>query len=629
MNAASTATTSHVDTLREQIERFPHAPGVYLMKDASGTIVYVGKAKNLRNRVRQYFSHSGDPRYHIRLGLLSVVAVDFLATHTEKEALILENTLIKKHHPRFNIALRDDKNHIHLRLDPQQHYPRLTIVRRPGKDKAHYFGPYASSQAVRETLRVLARAFPLRSCTDAVMNSRSRPCLYHEIGQCVAPCVPGHTTEAEYRELVEQVALHLRGRSDDIVKTLKTQIREASDDLRFEEAARLYRRLQAVEETTGKQRVTSVKQRDQDIFGYYRAGDTVQMQTLNVRSGQLVGGQAYTFNEQLEPDIEYLMSSFVNQYYADNPYIPREVLLPCALPDADSLAELLSEKKERQVVLEVPQRGDKYHMVQLAMKNAELSYQKELDADAEMQRALEELQKKLHLRHLPRRIECFDISNISGNQSVGSMVTFQNGEPDKQRYRRFRIQTLEGPNDFGMMLEVLRRRYRRALEEDDFPDLLMVDGGKGQLQMAVRALDELGIADLDVVGIAKSRLKVDESSGKRHHSDERLFRPGRKNAVTFLPNSPALHVLVRVRDEAHRFAITYHKNLRSKQTLRSELENIPGIGAGRRTQLLRHFGSLKQIREASLPELQSVPGLPERVAQAIYEYFHTHAISTV
>ncbi len=253
-----------------------------------------------------------------------------------------------------------------------------------------------------------------------------------------------------------------------------------------------------------------------------------------------MGGRAYTLPQQLEPDIAYLMSSFVNQYYADNPHIPREVLLPCILDDADSLAELLSEKKERQVVLEVPQRGDKYHLVQLAMKNAELSYQKELDADAQMQQALDDLQKKLHLNQLPRRIECFDISNISGNQSVGSMVAFQDGEPDKQRYRRYRIQTLEGPNDFGMMLEVLRRRYRRALEENDFPDLLMVDGGKGQLQMAVRVLEELGITDLDVVGIAKSRLKVDQASGKRHRSDERLFRPGRKNAVTFLPNSPAL-----------------------------------------------------------------------------------------
>ncbi len=612
------------DALREQIERFPHAPGVYLMKDAGDTIVYVGKAKNLRNRVKQYFSQSGDPRYHIRVGMLSVVAVDFLVTHTEKEALILENTLIKKHRPRFNIALRDDKNHIHLRLDPKQTYPRLTIVRRPGKDKAHYFGPYASSQGVRETLRVLARAFPIRSCTDAVMNSRSRPCLYHEIGQCVAPCVPGHTTEEDYQELVEQVVLHLRGRSDDIVKRLKAQIHQASDELRFEDAARLHRRLQAVEETTGKQRVTTVKNRDQDIFGYYRASDTVQIQTLNVRSGQLVGGRAYTFTQQLEPDIAALMSSFVNQYYADNPHIPREVLLPCALDDADSMAELLSEKKERQVVLEVPQRGDKYHLVQLAMKNAELSYQKELDADAQMQQALDDLQKKLHLTQVPRRIECFDISNISGNQSVGSMVAFQDGEPDKQRYRRYRIQTLEGPNDFGMMLEVLRRRYRRALEEDDFPDLLIVDGGKGQLQMAVRVLEELGITDLDVAGIAKSRLKVDQGNGKRHRSDERLFRPGRKNPVTFLPNSPALHILQRVRDEAHRFAITYHKNLRSKQALRSELEDIPGVGAGRRTQLLRHFGSLKQIREASLPELQSVPGLPDRIAKAVYDHFHIH-----
>jgi excinuclease ABC subunit C len=607
--------------LREQIDRFPHAPGVYLMKDASDTIVYVGKAKNLRNRVRQYFSQSGDPRYHIRLGMLSVVAIDFLVTNTEKEALILENTLIKKHRPRFNIALRDDKNHIHLRLDPQQHYPRLTIVRRPGKDKAYYFGPYASSQAVKETLRTLSRAFPIRSCTDAVFNSRTRPCLYHEIDQCVAPCVPGYTTVEAYQELVEQVALHLRGRSDEIVKTLKAQMHDASEALRFEDAARLYKRLQAVEETTGKQRVTSVKQRDQDIFGYFRAGDTVQIQTLNVRSGQLVGGKAYGFDQQLLPEA-VLLSSFISQYYEDNPYIPREVLLPCELEDADLLAELLSDKKGRQVSLEVPQRGDKYHLVQLAVKNAELSYQKDHDESEQQQRALQEIQYKLRLQELPRRIECFDISNISGTLAVGSMVCFQDGQPDKQRYRRYRIQTLDGPNDFGMMLEVLRRRYRRALEENDLPELLMVDGGKGQLQMAVRALDELGITDLDVVGIAKSRLKVDRNGGTRKRSEERFFRPRRKNPVTFLSNSPALFLLQRVRDEAHRFAITYHKQLRSKQTLRSELDAIPGVGANRRSQLLRHFGSLKHVREASLADLTAVPGLPERIAQAVYDHLH-------
>jgi excinuclease ABC subunit C len=610
--------------LREQIERFPRTPGVYLMQDAKRQIVYVGKAKNLRNRVRQYFSQSGDPRYHIRLGLSSVVAIDFLVTNTEKEALILENTLIKKHRPRFNISLRDDKNHIHLRLDPQQKYPRLTVVRRPGQDKALYFGPYASSQAVKETLRVLYRAFPIRSCTDAVFNSRTRPCLYYEIGQCVAPCVPGYTTEAAYNELVQQMAQHLRGRSDDIVKALKDQIDTASDELRFEDAARLYKRLQAVEETMGKQRVTSVKQRDQDIFGYYREGDTVQLQTLNVRNGQLVGGRAYTFAQQLAAD-EEVLSSFINQYYADNPYIPREVLLPCALEDADSLAELLSEQKGRQVSLEVPQKGDKYHLVQLAMKNAELSYRKDQDADSQQRRALEELQSKLHLRDLPRRIECFDISNISGTLAVGSMVCFQDGQPDKQRYRRYRIQTLDGPNDYGMMLEVLRRRYRRALEEGDFPDLLLVDGGKGQLQMALRVLDELGITDLEVAGIAKSRLKADVQTGKRQRSDEKLYRPQRKNAITFLANSPALFVLQRVRDEAHRFAITYHKLLRHKHILHSELDDIPGVGTHRKTQLLRHFGSLKQVRDASLAELTAV--LPERVARAVYDYFHTAPVA--
>ncbi|MEE8302402.1 MAG: excinuclease ABC subunit UvrC, partial [Candidatus Tectomicrobia bacterium] len=607
--------------LREQIDRFPRTPGVYLMQDAKGTIVYVGKAKNLRNRVRQYYSQSGDPRYHIRLGLPTVMTIDFIVTNTEKEALILENTLIKKHRPRFNISLRDDKSHVHLRLDPKQAYPRLTVIRRPGKDKALYFGPYASSQAVRETLRILYRAFPVRSCTDAVFNSRTRPCLYYQIGQCVAPCVPGYTTEEAYQELVQQIILHLRGRSDDIIKTLKAQIAQASEDLRFEDAARLYKRLQAVQETVGKQRVTAMKQRDQDIFGYYRAADTVQIQTLNVRSGQLVGGRPYTFTRQLGSEADVL-SSFIFQYYADNPYIPREVLLPCQLEDATALSELLTEKKGRQVLIEVPQKGDKHHLVQLAMKNAALAYQKEHDADEQQRRTLDELQSRLHLCDLPQRIECFDISNISGTLAVGSMVCFQDGQPNKQRYRRYRIKTLDGPNDFGMMLEVLRRRYRRALEEHDLPDLLLVDGGKGQLQMALRALEELGITDLEVAGIAKSRLKADAKTGVRQRSDERLYRPHRKNAVTFSANSPALFLLQRIRDEAHRFAITYHKTLRRKQALHSELDDIPGVGAQRKTQLLRYFGSLKQVRSASLTELTAVPSLPERIAQAVYIHFH-------
>lgn len=608
--------------VRELIERFPRAPGVYLMKNAEGKIVYVGKAKDLRARVRQYYSQSGDPRFHIRLALPAVVDIDFLVTHTEKEALILENTLIKKHKPRFNINLRDDKNHVHLRLDPQETYPRLTVVRRPGKDKATYFGPYASSQAVRETLRTLYRAFPIRSCTDAVFNSRSRPCLYYEIGQCVAPCVEGYTNEEEYAALVRQVVLHLQGKSDELIKALKADIAQASEDLRFEEAGRLYHRLQAVEETVGKQHVTSVKQRDQDIFGYYRAGDTVQLQTLNVRNGQLVGGKAYTFTRQMAPD-EDVLSSFINQYYAENPYIPREILLPCALDDAAALEELLSETKGRQVSVLVPQKGDKTQLVQLAMKNAAMSYEKARDEDDQAARALEELQQALHLRTLPRRIECFDISNISGTQSVGSQVCFQDGQPDKERYRRYRIQTLDGPNDFGMMLEVLRRRYKRALEDNDFPDLLMVDGGKGQLNMALRALEELGIHELEVVGIAKSRLKVDADSGQRRHSDERFFRPNRKNPVIFPVNSPALFLLQRVRDEAHRFAVTYHKTLRSKERLRSALEDIPGVGARRKTLLLKHFGSLKQVREASLADLEAVPGLPQQVAKRVYEALQT------
>jgi len=432
----------------------------------------------------------------------------------------------------------------------------------------------------------------------------------------VAPCVPGYTTREAYDALVRQVVLHLQGRSDELVKTLKAEIALASDALRFEDAARLYKRLQAVQETIGKQHMTSLKQRDEDIFGYYRAGDTVQIQTLNVRNGQLVGGRSYTFPRQLAPETE-VVSSFINQYYADNPYIPREVLVPCALEDADSLAELLSEKKGRQVAVMMPQKGDKHHLVQLAMKNAELSYQKERDADEQQQRALEELQGKLHLHTLPHRIECFDISNISGTLAVGSMVCFQDGQPDKQRYRRYRIQTLTGPNDYGMMLEVLRRRYRRAIEEHDFPDLLMVDGGKGQLNMALRALDELGITDLEVVGIAKSRLQVDQATGARRHSDEKFYRPRRKNAVLFPVNSPALFLLQRVRDEAHRFAITYHRAKRGKAATASVLDDVPGLGPARRQTLLKHFGSVRKLSAASVEEIAAVPGIGPKLAATV------------
>jgi excinuclease ABC subunit C len=604
--------------LETKLAQMPTQPGVYLMKNDEGTILYVGKAKNLRSRVRSYFRKSGDGRFRMQFLIPNVEDIEFLVTDTEKEALILENTLIKQHKPRFNVNLRDDKSYVHLRLDPRNKYPRLTVVRRPGRDGALYFGPYASSYSVRETLRTLSRIFPLRLCTDHVFNSRTRPCLYHQIHRCSAPCVPGHVSDAEYRALVEQTALFLKGRDEDLAKMLHAQMREASGALRFEEAGRIYRRIGAIERTVERQKVTSGQERDQDVFGFFREADSVEIQRLTIRGGKLLGGKSDLFSGQLSPDAD-ILESYINQYYAEGQDIPEELLLPFTIEGREGLADLLSERRGRRVSVLVPERGEKRALVAMAEKNAELSFQARKERERSQQSTLEQLQQRLHLRNFPRRIECFDMSNIQGTNPVGSMVVFTDGEPDKARYRKFQVKTVEGPDDFASMYEVLSRRYTRALEEDDLPDLIMVDGGKGQLNIAQSVLWELGIEAPDLISIAKSRLKPVRGSGEKHRTDERFFIPGRKNPVILPPNSPALFLLQRVRDEAHRFAVTYHKNRRAKAAVHSALDDIPGVGPKRKSALLRHFGSVKAIAEASPERVQEVAVVSRDLAELILQ----------
>jgi excinuclease ABC subunit C len=604
--------------LETKLAQMPTQPGVYLMKNDEGTILYVGKAKNLRSRVRSYFRKSGDGRFRMQFLIPNVEDIEFLVTDTEKEALILENTLIKQHKPRFNVNLRDDKSYVHLRLDPRNKYPRLTVVRRPGRDGALYFGPYASSYSVRETLRTLSRIFPLRLCTDHVFNSRTRPCLYHQIHRCSAPCVPGHVSDEEYRALVEQTALFLKGRDEDLAKMLHAQMREASGALRFEEAGRIYRRIGAIERTVERQKVTSGQERDQDVFGFFREADNVEIQRLTIRGGKLLGGKSDLFSGQLSPDADTL-ESYINQYYAEGQDIPEELLLPFTIEGREGLADLLSERRGRRVGVLVPERGEKRALVAMAEKNAELSFQARKERERSQQSTLEQLQQRLHLRNFPRRIECFDMSNIQGTNPVGSMVVFTDGEPDKARYRKFQVKTVEGPDDFASMYEVLSRRYTRALEEDDLPDLIMVDGGKGQLNIAQSVLWELGIEAPDLISIAKSRLKPVRGSGEKHRTDERFFIPGRKNPVILPPNSPALFLLQRVRDEAHRFAVTYHKNRRAKAAVHSALDDIPGVGPKRKSALLRHFGSVKAIAEASPETIQEVAVVSRDLAELILQ----------
>jgi excinuclease ABC subunit C len=604
--------------LETKLAQMPTQPGVYLMKNDEGTILYVGKAKNLRSRVRSYFRKSGDGRFRMQFLIPNVEDIEFLVTDTEKEALILENTLIKQHKPRFNVNLRDDKSYVHLRLDPRNKYPRLTVVRRPGRDGALYFGPYASSYSVRETLRTLSRIFPLRLCTDHVFNSRTRPCLYHQIHRCSAPCVPGHVSDEEYRALVEQTALFLKGRDEDLAKMLHAQMREASGALRFEEAGRIYRRIGAIERTVERQKVTSGQERDQDVFGFFREADSVEIQRLTIRGGKLLGGKSDLFSGQLSPDAD-ILESYINQYYAEGQDIPEELLLPFTIEGREGLADLLSERRGRRVSVLVPERGEKRALVAMAEKNAELSFQARKERERSQQSTLEQLQQRLHLRNFPRRIECFDMSNIQGTNPVGSMVVFTDGEPDKARYRKFQVKTVEGPDDFASMYEVLSRRYTRALEEDDLPDLIMVDGGKGQLNIAQSVLWELGIEAPDLISIAKSRLKPVRGSGEKHRTDERFFIPGRKNPVILPPNSPALFLLQRVRDEAHRFAVTYHKNRRAKAAVHSALDDIPGVGPKRKSALLRHFGSVKAIAEASPERVQEVAVVSRDLAELILQ----------
>ncbi len=598
----------------EKLGLLPTTPGVYLFKDTKGTIIYVGKAKNLRARVRQY-ARGGDGRAQIRFLLAQLADVEVLMTSSEKEALLLENTLIKQHWPRYNIRLKDDKSYWHVKVTTHEPWPRIFLTRRILKDGSKYLGPFHSSTAVQETVELIRKAFPLRTCSDAVFRNRTRPCLEYQMHRCLGPCTLPVDPE-DYRHHLKNALLLLEGKNTEVVTQITTRMHTAAEALRFEEAAKLRDQLRAITQTGEKQQVATPLGYDQDIFGLYREGGSIEVQVLFVRAGKLVGGQSYSFDDHEFPD-EEVLGELLPQFYQGERFIPDELILPLPLEDASVREELLSERKGKKVSLLCPQRGDKVRLVEMAHENARHSFTEKRRGEEQKAKTVETLRRALHLRNAPKRIECFDISNIQGNLAVGSMVVFDEGEPDKNRYRRFRIKTVEGADDFAMMYEVLTRRYTRALEEHDLPDLLMVDGGKGQLGVAVAVLQELGITEVDVIGLAKMRTERDPFAEEVDHSAERVFLPGRKNPVVLLPNSTALFLLQRLRDEAHRFAITYHRQLRAKEQLGSPLDTIPGVGPSRRKALLRHFGSLTRVRMATLEELAQVAGITQATAAAI------------
>lgn len=602
------------------LSQYPTLSGVYLMKDAQGAILYVGKAKNLRARLRTYFVAGGDGRVHIQFLLEKVRHVDTIITDTEKEALILENTLIKKHRPRYNIDLRDDKTYVSLRLDRRERFPGLQVVRqvRPAPS-VHYFGPFASASGVRETLKQIYRIFPLRHYPEKSCQKRGRPCLFHQIGQCSAPC-HGKISEADYNSLVDGVIDLLSGREEKVLESLRLQMQEASESMAFERAARLRDQIRAIESTLESQKVVEAGGGDLDVVGIHREGGEVEIALLFIRQGKLIDRRTYGLEWRLDED--QLLAGFLQEFYGRDVLIPGQVLLPFVPESQDSIADWMSDRRGRKARLVVPQRGEKLRLVRLAARNAREAF-RQRGAKKEAQRSvLEEIQQKLHLSRLPKRMECFDISTVQGSQTVGSMTVMVDGETTPAEYRRYRIQSVSGQDDFASMQEVLSRRLRDGEQSESLPDLILVDGGKGQLGAVDLILRELALQDrIDLAGIAKSRVKKNVKGKAVEKTEERFFRPGRANPVTLRQGSAPLFVLQHLRDEAHRFAITYHRKLRSKAHLKSALEDIPGVGPGRRKKLLSHFGSLKRLRAASLEDLIAVPGIPEKVARDLFEYF--------
>jgi excinuclease ABC subunit C len=543
--------------------------------------------------------------------------IDFIITDTEKEALILENTLIKEHRPRYNFNLRDDKTYFSLRMDMSEEFPRLNIIRKVTRDGARYFGPYSSAAAAREVLKQLSRLFPLRHFPIESCRRRGRPCLFHQLGQCSAPC-HGLISREEYLLLAEGAALFLEGKNRDLVNIFRQRMAEAAATEQYEEAARFRDLIGAVEVTVERQKMV-VAEGDFDLLGYHRAGNRLEVLLLFMRGGKVIGSRSYSLAWELD-DAEGL-TSFLHEYYGREVYIPSELLLPIPLPETDSFAELLSEKRGRRVIVTSPRRGVKSELVRLAMKNATTAAQEKQEAQAGKEAVLREMQGKLGLPIVPRRIECYDISNIQGRYAVGSRVVFSDGRADKALYRRYRIRTVNQADDFAMMHEVLSRRFAPG-KEDGRPDLIVVDGGIGQLNVLTRVLRELEVGGVSAVGLAKSRVEKGMAKEEIERSAERLFLPGRKNPLMLLQNSAPLLLLSLIRDEAHRFAITYHKKVRGRETLTSRLAEVPGVGEKRLKALLRHFGSLRKLEGALLEEISAVKGISGSVAERVWEYLH-------
>ncbi|MDR3089405.1 MAG: excinuclease ABC subunit UvrC [Desulfobulbaceae bacterium] len=598
----------------DQLENTPHAPGVYLMLDQKSTVIYVGKAKDLRKRLASYAHDKGAAHSKTTAMLKRVEKVDILITHTEKEALILEASLIKRHRPRYNIILRDDKNYPLIKLTAGEEWPRVFMARRRKKDGAKYFGPYADVGAMWATLKLIHRLFPLRRCHGETPPTRSRPCLNHQMGQCLAPCA-GLADHQAYQNMVTSITMILEGHSRALTSELENRMRAAAADLRFEEAATLRDAINSLSRTLEKQVVQGGQRHDQDVFGLARQATAVALVIVYVRDGAISGSRHFFLHDPYGDD-KAILSQGIIQLYEEDGGFPKEILLPMQLDDEALLAERLGELAGFAVKLSQPKVGDKKALLRIAETNARQIFAEREHRLKSWRGLADSLTQKLRLSRPPLVIECLDISNISGQLAVGSLVCFREGEADNRRFRHYRIKTVDGPDDYKMMAEVLRRRLSRGLQEDNLPDLFMVDGGRGQLGVAMEIAAELGLTDrLDWLGIAKERAE----------EGEKLYKPGQKNPIILPRHDPALLYLMRIRDEAHRFGVSFHRRLRNKSSLSSQLAAIDGIGDDRRAMLLRHFGSVRALQAASLAELQQAPGVGAKLAARIFTHLRGEA----
>lgn len=598
------------DVVAEKLKLLPEKPGVYLMKNKRGQIIYVGKAIKLKNRVRQYFQSSRNHSAKTIAMVSHIEDFETIITDNELEALILECNLIKKHHPKYNIMLRDDKTYPYLKITLNEQYPRLTTTRRVIKDGSKYFGPYTNITAMKETVKLLRRLFPLRTCK----HLGERPCLEYHIKRCLAPCAR-LVKEDVYNEMVQSVCLFLEGKTEDIEKNLTAKMQNLAQNLEFEMAGKIRDQLLAIRQVTEKQKILT-DTGNMDAIGMATSPYGICMQVFFVRSGKILGRNQFLMTGDMEDNKENALSAFLKQYYNDAVFIPTEILLPLDIKETALLEKWLTEEKSVKTKIITPKRGVKKDIVEMANENAVKYLQdqenKLKDKMARSIGAVYDLQKYLHLTKPPMRMECFDISHIQGSETVASMVVFQDGKPDKESYRRFKINSTEGkPDDFMSMREVTMRRYGKATAKE-MPDLIIIDGGKGQLSSALEIIRGAGHLTVPVVGLAKQFEYI-----FTEHSSEPVILPRQ---------SDALYLVQQIRDEAHRFAITYHRNLRTKRNKVSLLDNIAGIGAKRRKALFDRFENIANIKNATVEELSSVPGISENIAKSIYNFFRTHEL---